>query len=138
MNRTMSVLALAGASLVFAAPASTHMNGPVVIIRHQARGCHAWSFDNGPFRASQTVTLNKGVHLEVGNNDVMPHKLVKVAGPAVKFVPSASMNSMGAMAEIRFTKAGVYRFTTKAGEDYTKGMKTIGEDNVLKLKVTVR
>ena len=31
-----------------------------------------------------------------------------------------------------FTKAGVYRFTTKAGEDYTKGIKTVGEDNVLR------
>src|SRR6266496_1172718 len=113
MNRTMSVLALAGASLVFAAPASTHMSGPVLIIRHETRGCHAWSVDNGAYKASQTVTLNRGVHLEVGNNDVMPHKLVKVAGPAVKFVPSASMNTMGAMTEIRFTKAGVYRFTTK-------------------------
>ncbi len=26
---------------------------------------------------------------------------------------------------------------TKAGEDYMKGMKTIGEDNVLRLVVTV-
>ena len=52
MNRTMSVLALAGASLVFAAPASTHMSGPVVIIRHQTRGCHVWSVDNGAYKAT--------------------------------------------------------------------------------------
>ena len=38
---------------------------------------------------------------------------------------------------MKFAKAGVYTFTTKAGEDYMKGIKTIGEDNVLKLKVTV-
>jgi hypothetical protein len=28
-------------------------------------------------------------------------------------------------------------FTTKAGEDYTAGMKTTGADNVLKLRATV-
>jgi hypothetical protein len=37
-------------------------------------------------------------------------------------------------------KAGVYKFTTKAGEDYSwaSNMKTTGEDNVLRLTVTVR
>jgi hypothetical protein len=46
---------------------------------------------------------------------------------------------MGAVVKITFSKDGVYRFTTKAGEDYPamKGMETIGEDNVLKLKVVV-
>jgi hypothetical protein len=39
---------------------------------------------------------------------------------------------------VTFTKPGVYTFTTKAGEDYMSGVKTIGEDNVLKLTVTVR
>ena len=38
---------------------------------------------------------------------------------------------------VAFAKAGVYRFTTKAGEDYMKGVKTIGEDNVLRLTVQV-
>jgi hypothetical protein len=68
----------------------------------------------------------------------MPHKLVKVSGPVAKFVPGAMMNSVGEMSEIRFTKAGVYRFTTKAGEDYPgMAMKTTGEDNVLHLTVKV-
>jgi hypothetical protein len=44
---------------------------------------------------------------------------------------------MGAADRITFTKAGVYHFTTKAGEDYMKGIKTIGEDNVLRLTVRV-
>jgi hypothetical protein len=137
MNRTMSVLLVAGAALALAAPATTHSGGQILIIRHQTRGCHAWSLNGGAYKASQTVTLKRGIHLEVGNNDVMPHKLVKISGPAVKFAPRATMNSVGAMTEIQFTKAGVYRFTTKAGADYMKGMKTIGEDNVLKLKVVV-
>jgi hypothetical protein len=44
---------------------------------------------------------------------------------------------MGASLKITFTKPGVYHFTTKPGEDYMAGMKTIGEDNVLKLTVIV-
>ncbi len=48
------------------------------------------------------------------------------------------MSRMGASVKVVFSKAGTYRFTTKAGEDY-KGInvKTIGEDNVLHLTVTV-
>ena len=114
--------------------------GPVMIIRHQTHGCHAWAISGGAYRASQIVTLKRGIHLEVGNNDVMPHRLVQLSGPRVRFMPSATMNSLGEMTEIRFPKAGVYRFTTKAGEDY-KNMKvpeTMGEDNVLRLKVIVR
>ena len=53
------------------------------------------------------------------------------------FGPSM-MAHMGATVKITFAHAGVYRFTTKAGEDYMPGMKTIGEDNVLRLTVTVR
>jgi hypothetical protein len=138
MKRTLGLLAVSGAALAIAAPASTHGNGPVLVIRHQLRGCHSWSLDGGAYKASQTISLKRGVHLSVGNNDVMPHKLVKLAGPNVTFAPSATMNSVGAMTEIRFSKAGVYRFTTKAGADYTKGIKTSGEDNVLRLKVVVR
>jgi hypothetical protein len=55
----------------------------------------------------------------------------------VKFVGKANMNHMAASVKVRFAHAGTYRFTTKAGEDYMKGMKTIGEDNVLTLKVVV-
>jgi hypothetical protein len=51
-----------------------------------------------------------------------------------------SMTRMGAVASVRFTKAGVYRFKTKPGEDYSwaSHMETKGEDNVLRLTVTVR
>ncbi len=45
---------------------------------------------------------------------------------------------MNATTSVRFTRAGVYKFATKAGEDYMKGVKTVGEDNVLRLTVTVR
>jgi hypothetical protein len=140
MNRTLSVLAVAGAALALAAPASTHSTGPVLIIHHQMRGCHAWSYNGGPSKVSQTIVLKRGTHLSIGNNDVMPHKLVQFSGLKLKLPATANMNSMGAMTEVRFTKVGVYTFRTKAGEDYKNMgmMKTIGEDNVLRLKVTVR
>ena len=48
------------------------------------------------------------------------------------------MSHVGATASVKFPRAGTYVFTTKAGEDYMKGVKTIGEDNVLTLKVVVR
>jgi hypothetical protein len=50
------------------------------------------------------------------------------------------MARVGATARVHFTKPGVYKFTTKAGEDYSwaSHMKTTGEDNVLRLTVTVR
>ena len=81
----------------------------------------------------------------------MPHKLVETSGPAVKIVrlspgmgmgmkgtfPAGMMARMGASSKVTFTKPGVYKFTTKVGEDYMSGVKTTGEDNVLKLTVTV-
>ena len=48
------------------------------------------------------------------------------------------MNHMGASTTVDFAKAGVYRFRTRAGEDYTPGIETGGADNVLTLTVTVR
>ena len=138
MNRTITAFAALAAALVLAAPASSHASGPVLIIRHQMRGCHTWSLGvSGAAKVSQAVWLKRGDHLGIGNNDVMPHKLVKVSGPALTLPSSANMNHPGSTTHVKFSKAGVYTFTTKAGEDYMKGVKTIGEDNVLKLKVTV-
>src|SRR5213596_104074 len=117
MNRTLSVLTVAGAALALAAPASTHSTGPLLIIRHQVRGCHSWSYNGGAYKVSQTVTLKRGTHLSFGNNDVMPHKLVQLSGPKLSLPASANMHTMGAMTEVRFTKAGVYTFTTRPGED---------------------
>ena len=49
------------------------------------------------------------------------------------------MRHMSARAFVGFSRAGVYTFKTRPGEDYAnmKGMKTVGEDNVLRLKVRV-
>ena len=137
MTRTLSVLVVAGASLLLAATASPQ-SGPTLTIRHQLRGCHSWSFNGGAYKASQYVVLTRGASLAVVNNDVMPHRLVKTSGPVLTLPSSANMNHSGATTHVRFAKAGVYIFKTKAGEDYMKGVKTIGEDNTLVLEVTVR
>jgi plastocyanin len=109
-----------------------------IMIRHQTRGCHSWSVNGGAYRASQAVRLARGAAITFVDNDVMPHKLIKTSGPAVHFRGSPAMRRMGASVKAVFAKGGTYRFTTKAGEDYMPGMKTVGEDNVLRLTVTVR
>jgi hypothetical protein len=139
MKRIVLPLASAIVALVLAAPGGTHL-GPTLIIRHQARGCHAWGFADGDgvYRASQSVTLPRGSDITIGNNDVMPHRLVQLAGPPLRLGAGAMLNSVGEAIEITFRKAGVYRFTTKPGEDYAKHVETRGEDRVLRLTVTVR
>ena len=107
-----------------------------ITIRHQVARCHSWSA-GGAWKASLSVRVARGGSIHFTNNDVMPHKLVKLGGPAVKFTGKPNMNHMGATLRVTFPKAGVYTFTTKPGEDYMAGMKTTGEDNVLRLKVRV-
>ena len=139
MSRTLSILVVAGTSLLLAATASPQ-TGTTLTIRHQLRGCHSWSVNGGAYKPSQSVALTRGATLTIVNNDVMPHKLVRISGPALMLAKTANMNHMGATTAIRFAKAGTYAFTTKAGEDYKNmgNMKTVGEDNVLRLKVIVR
>jgi len=109
-----------------------------VTIRHQTHGCHSWSINGGASRASLTTTLARGGTIKFVDNDVMPHKLIKTSGPAVRYVGNPSMRHMSASVSVKFAKAGTYRFTTKAGEDYPGiHVKTIGEDNVRGLTVKV-
>jgi hypothetical protein len=124
------------AFVTLGAAAASAASTTTITIRHQVRGCHAWSFANGPYKASLKISVDRDTSLIFVDNDMMPHRLLKVAGPKLRmFTPN--MNHMGAAATVSFMRAGVYRFVTKAGEDYMKGMKTIGEDNVLRLTVTV-
>ncbi|TMM28957.1 MAG: hypothetical protein E6F93_11040 [Actinobacteria bacterium] len=107
-----------------------------ITIRHQMRGCHAWSVNGSAYVATQKTTLAHGGTITFFDNDA--HKLVKTSGPAVRYRPGPAMRHMSASVRVTFTKAGVYKFTTKAGEDYPgMAMKTIGEDNVLRLTVRV-
>jgi len=137
--RKLAAVLAAATGALFVATASAHGTAATLTIRHQTHGCHTWSFNNGPSKAALSVRLSRGATLTVKNNDVMPHKLVRTSGPAAR-VLTPRMGRVGATARIHFTNAGVYKFTTKAGEDYSwaSNMKTTGEDNVLRLTVTVR
>jgi plastocyanin len=138
IRRLVTALAAAAGALIVAS-ASAHTTAATVTIRHQTHGCHAWSLNSGPSKAALSVQLTRGATLAVKNNDVMPHKLVRTSGPAAQIL-TARMGRVGATARVHFTKAGVYKFVTKAGEDYSwaSNMKTTGEDNVLRMTVTVR
>jgi hypothetical protein len=130
---TLVALALVTAGVAIAAPKSATLT-----IRHELRGCHSWSFNGATWRPSQAISLSRGAVLTVVDNDVMPHTLIQANGRAAKAVISgAVMNRVGDKARVSFHKKGTYIFTTKTGDDYMKGVKTIGEDNVLKLVVTV-
>lgn len=145
---TAVALGAAAAGTASAGTPASH----AILIRHQVRGCHAWSVDGGAYKATQSLVVRRDGTITVTNNDVMPHQLVKTSGPAVQLAtvstPMTGMGlkgmfgpsmlaHMGATVKVTFTHPGVYRFRTKAGEDYMAGMKTIGEDNLLQLKVTV-
>ena len=132
-------LAVAAVLVSAVAPVAAAPGHASVLIRHQVRGCHSWSVNGGVFKASQSITLKRGAVLVVTNNDVMPHKLVLTGGPSLRFAHPL-LGHMGTSTTVTLTRPGVYHFTTKPGEDYPgmTGMKTIGEDNVLKLTVVVR
>jgi plastocyanin len=131
------LLVLAAALLAAGAVQAANPAQGSLVIRHQVKGCHTWSLDGGAFKASQSATFPRGGSITITNNDVMPHLLVKTSGPALTIVP-ARLGHMGAMTKLTFSHPGVYRFVTKPGEDYMAGVKTIGEDNVLRLTVTVK
>jgi plastocyanin len=133
------VVALAaGFSSSTGAAAATSPRTAKVLIKHQMRGCHAWSVNAGAFGVSRSARVATGGSVTFTDNDIMPHKLILTSGPAVRFVGNAAMSHMGASVKVVFPRAGTYRFTTRFGEDY-KGitMKTVGEDNVIHLTVTV-
>jgi hypothetical protein len=67
----------------------------------------------------------------------MPRLLTLLAGLGAGIALVVAASALGASPKSATVKAGRYRFTTKAGEDYMKGVKTIGEDNVLRLTVSV-
>ena len=148
-KHTIPLVALTGALLATAAAAGAP--GQALVIHHQLRGCHAWSWNEGASRADQTVSISRGSSITVTNDDLMPHKLIETNGPAVvytritmgapmgakKAFPPAMLARIGATSKITFAKAGTYRFTTQAGGGYMAPVKTVGPDNTLRLTVHV-
>ncbi|MFL5950377.1 MAG: hypothetical protein ACJ74M_02130 [Gaiellaceae bacterium] len=135
--KKMTLLAVA-AGLVAVAPAAGSST-TTVTISHEMRGCHMWQVGGGKLAPSIKVTLAKGATLRFVNNDIMPHRLMQLAGPKLALV-HPNMNRLSAVSTAKLTRAGTYRFTTKPGEDYKMfaGHKTIGEDYVLRLTVSVK
>ena len=123
-------------ALVVAGSALAAPNNATLTIKHQTHGCHSWSFDGKSWHATQSITLVRGAVLAVVDNDVMPHKLIQVSGPRAT-VTGLMMRHMHATAHVAFPAKGTYVFKTRAGEDYMTGIKTTGEDNVLRLVVKV-
>ena len=137
LKRTSLIIALAVTlGLAGAASAASAPSHASILIRHETHGCHAWSVNGGAFAASHSLPLQRGGWLTVTNTDVMPHRLVLTSGPALR-ITNGLLSHMGASVKVTFLKPGVYHFTTKAGEDYMAGVKTIGADNVLRLTVVV-
>jgi hypothetical protein len=126
---TVFALLLAGTAL--AAPKSATLT-----IRHQTQGCHSWSLNGSAWHPFQSTSLARGGMLTVVDTDVMPHTLIEVSGPKAA-IAGAAMRHLDARARVVFLTKGTYVFKTKAGEDYMKGVKTTGEDNVLRLVVKV-
>ena len=151
ITSALPTLALLAAAGVLSAGAAAAAGGSTLVIRHQLKGCHSWSANGDAYKASQTLKVQRGASLTITNNDVMPHKLIETSGPAVRYTrvpstmgmglkgtfPPSMMARMGSRTKVTFSKAGTYTFTTKVGEDFMSGVKTIGEDNVLKLTVNV-
>lgn len=134
-----ATLALAAASALVLTSMAPARGTATVTISHQMRGCHAWSFNAGSIRPSLTATVNAGTVVKFVNNDIMPHKLIQLAGPKLR-IPRADMNKMAATTSVKVTRAGIYRFRTKAGEDYpwVSATRTKGEDYVLRLTLQVK
>jgi hypothetical protein len=141
---------LTGLSVALTASAATP---PTLVIHHQQRGCHSWSLKGGPMKVVQSVRLAKGGSLVITNDDVMFHKLVKISGPAASYKITAfgtsikhavklpwapgMMGRPGATLRVTFPTKGTYVFKTVFGEDWMPMPDTIGEDNTLRLVVTV-
>jgi hypothetical protein len=144
-----AVLAAVLGTSALGAPAPSN----TLVIRHMVKGCHTWSLNGAKSAVNQVIKLHPGQSLTIRNTDVMPHQLVKTSGSAVtmRLIVSgiASTGSlkapyvagmlphMSSVLRVSFPKTGTYTLKTKAGEDYMAGVKTVGEDNVLELRVVV-
>jgi plastocyanin len=132
-----------GSSAAPAAPAAPTMgtdgaSAASLVIQHATAGCHDWSLNGSPMSSHQVARLEHGNGITITDNDVMPHQLIQLSGPAAEMA-NVHMNTSGAESTVVFPTPGVYKFTTKAGEDYpsASGLVTTGEDHVLTLTVYV-
>ena len=155
MKRAISTLivAFALAAVLAASAIAAPAAGSTLVITHKVQGCHIWALNGAGPAVNQTIRLHPGQTLTIRNNDVMPHQLIKTSGSAIvmRLLAPGTMSTgtlkapyaggmmphMASVLRVSFPKAGTYVLKTKAGEDYMAGVKTVGEDNVLKVKVVV-
>jgi len=140
--RAVKAIALfATLGVALALPTASSAAPPrTITITHVMRGCHAWDLGPGPMRATMSVKVKRGAVVKFVNNDVMPHRLVRVAGSQIH-IRGANMNRMAASATARFARPGVYRFETVFGAffPWAASMSSkIGKMNVLHLTVRVQ
>lgn len=135
------------------APAATAAKSDSIVIRHQIKGCHAWSLNRGPYRAMLETRVARGSSITITNVDPMVHKLIQLSGRPVAMQHTADhhmtrtglkhitgrgvMNHMEASIRVTFLKAGVHRFTTEDLGDYFE-LDSTGEHSHLMLVVRVR
>ena len=153
MKRSVIWAVAAGVAAAAApAPAAAPPASASIVIRHQLRGCHAWSLNGGASRAGLELRLARGGAITITNTDPMVHKLIRQQGPAAptrriphdhmrmvglhRITGPGVMNHMGAALRMTFPRAGTYRFTTEDLGDYFE-LKTVVEDNELSLVVRV-
>lgn len=136
--RIALLVSAASVSAVFSVAATYGHGTSIITIRHQMKGCHTWSYDGEPYRASLRVVLGQARFVRFVNNDMMPQRLVQLSGPRVA-VNGASMNRIGAKAQVLFGEKGVYRFRTVAGKEFAWAPRdAAGPDHVLRLTVVVK
>ena len=147
-----TIAAIAAVAVLGLASTASAGSKATLTIRHQTHGCHAWSAGPGKtYKTAQFLKLAAGSSITIVNGDAMAHQIFQTSGPRVAIVklPSTMMDMShefkgmgvmgrpGASVKITFTKAGIYKFKTRFGEDYMKVPDTVGEDNTLTLKVVV-
>jgi hypothetical protein len=129
------------AALVAAPAGATPSRTLYVAIQHQDAGCHAWSVEGGPDRATLAVRLHVGDRILISNDDLMTHRLVELAGPRIAMPPTMVQSTFhhpgGGTVQLTFARSGSYRFRTIDGTDPDKPVATSGAENVLRLNVQV-
>ena len=56
MKRILLLSVLGTALIAFAVPASAAPGGATLLIHHQLRGCHSWSLNGGPMKATPLIS----------------------------------------------------------------------------------
>src|SRR5438874_9921119 len=83
MKRLTPLILGAILAAVLAAGALGSASAPrslAITIRHQTHHCHTWAVGSGAYKASLSVKVARGGSIRFTNDDVMPHKLVKLSG----------------------------------------------------------